>query len=86
MLGGNLASQRRPRGGELRERSDEENESISWRDREVLCGLFCQEKRQDGGGISGAIRVHPTQITDWRQQLRARVADVLGGSKPSARI
>ena len=27
--------------------------------------------------------VHPTQITDWKQQLLARVADVFGGSKSS---
>ena len=29
--------------------------------------------------------VHPTQITDWNQQLLARAADVVGGTKvPSA--
>jgi transposase len=27
--------------------------------------------------------VHPTQITDWKQQLLARVADGFGGSKSS---
>lgn len=26
--------------------------------------------------------VHPTQITEWKQQLLARAADVFGGSKP----
>jgi transposase len=26
--------------------------------------------------------VHPTQITDWKQQLLARAADVFGGTKP----
>ena len=26
-------------------------------------------------------RVHPTQITEWKQQLLARAADVFGGSK-----
>lgn len=26
--------------------------------------------------------VHPTQVTEWKQQLLARAADVLGGSKP----
>ncbi len=25
--------------------------------------------------------VHPTQITEWKQQLLARAADVLGGTK-----
>jgi transposase-like protein len=28
-------------------------------------------------------RVHPTQITEWKQQLLARAADVFGGSKPT---
>ncbi len=28
--------------------------------------------------------VHPTQITDWKQQLLARVADVFGGSTSPA--
>lgn len=27
--------------------------------------------------------VHPTQITDWKQLLLARAADVFGGAKPS---
>lgn len=26
--------------------------------------------------------VHPTQITEWKQPLLARAADVFGGSKP----
>jgi hypothetical protein len=26
--------------------------------------------------------VHPTQITEWKQQLLARSADVFGGSRP----
>ena len=29
-------------------------------------------------------RVHPTQITEWKQQLLARAADVFGGSKLTA--
>ena len=31
-------------------------------------------------------RVHPTQITEWKQQLLVRAADVLGGSKPMAEM
>ena len=27
--------------------------------------------------------VHPTQITEWKQQLLARAADVFGGNKPT---
>jgi transposase-like protein len=26
--------------------------------------------------------VHPTQVTEWKQQLLARAADVFGGAKP----
>ena len=28
--------------------------------------------------------VHPTQITEWKQQLLARAADVFGGNKPTS--
>lgn len=27
--------------------------------------------------------VHPTQITEWKQQLLARAVDVFGGTKPT---
>ena len=27
--------------------------------------------------------VHPTQITEWKQQLLAKAADVFGGTKPT---
>jgi transposase len=29
-------------------------------------------------------RVHPTQITEWKQQLLARAADAFGGTNPTA--
>ncbi|HRB81210.1 MAG TPA: IS3 family transposase [Nitrospira sp.] len=29
-------------------------------------------------------RVHPTQITEWKQQLLTRAADVFGGTKPTS--
>jgi len=28
--------------------------------------------------------VHPTQVTEWKQQLLGRAADVFGGIKPTA--
>ncbi len=28
--------------------------------------------------------VHPSQITEWKQQLLARAAEVFGGTKPTA--
>jgi transposase len=34
--------------------------------------------------LAEQFQVHPTQITDWKQQLLARAADVFGGSLPPA--
>ena len=34
--------------------------------------------------LAEQFQVHPTQITDWTQQLLARAADVFGGSPPPA--
>lgn len=34
--------------------------------------------------LAEQFQVHPTQITEWKQQLLARAADVFGGSKPPA--
>ena len=34
--------------------------------------------------LAEQFQVHPTQITEWKQQLLARVADVLGGTTPPA--
>ena len=33
--------------------------------------------------LAEQFQVHPTQITEWKQQLLARAADVFGGMKPS---
>lgn len=30
------------------------------------------------------VRVHPTQITEWKQQWLARAADVFGGTNPTS--
>ncbi len=32
--------------------------------------------------LAEQFHVHPTQISDWKQQLLARAADVFGGTKP----
>ena len=32
--------------------------------------------------LSEQFHVHPTQVTEWKQQLLARAADVFGGTKP----
>ena len=34
--------------------------------------------------LAEQFRIHPTQITEWKQQLLARAADVFGGTKPPA--
>ena len=36
--------------------------------------------------LSEQFHVHPTQVTEWKQQLLARAADVFGGSKPTAEM
>ena len=33
--------------------------------------------------LAEQFRVHPTQITEWKQQLLARAADVFGGTTPT---
>ena len=34
--------------------------------------------------LAEQFRIHPTQITEWKQQLLARAADVFGGTTPTA--
>jgi transposase len=34
--------------------------------------------------LSEQFHVHPTQVTDWKQPLLARAADVFGGTKPAS--
>jgi len=36
--------------------------------------------------LSEQFHIHPTQVTEWKQQLLARAADVFGGSKPTAEM
>ena len=33
--------------------------------------------------LAEQFRVHPTQITDWKQQLLARAAEAFGGTTPT---
>ena len=33
--------------------------------------------------LAEQFHVHPTQITEWKQQLLARAAEVFGGTKPT---
>lgn len=35
--------------------------------------------------LAEQFQVHPTQITEWKQQLQARASDVFGGPKPPPR-
>jgi len=34
--------------------------------------------------LAAPFQVHPPQITEWKQQLLARDADVFGGTRPTA--
>jgi transposase-like protein len=34
--------------------------------------------------LAECFQVNPTQITEWKQQLLARAADVFGGTKPAS--
>jgi len=34
--------------------------------------------------LSEQFHVHPTQVTEWKQQWLARAADVFGGTKPTS--
>ena len=34
--------------------------------------------------LAEQFHVHPTQITEWKQQWLARAADVFGGTKPTS--
>jgi len=34
--------------------------------------------------LAEQFQVHPMQITEWKQQLQARAADVFGGTTPTA--
>ena len=33
--------------------------------------------------LAEQFRIHPTQITEWKQHLLARAGDVFGGAKPT---
>ena len=35
------------------------------------------------GELAEQFQVHPTQITEWKQQVLARAADVFGGTTPT---
>jgi transposase-like protein len=34
--------------------------------------------------LSEQFHVHPTQVTEWKQQVLTRAADVFGGTKPTS--
>jgi len=44
------------------------------------------QRPQDVDGLSEQFCVHPTQITEWKQQLLVRAADVFGGTKPLSEV
>jgi len=83
VISGSLASPKPPSGGKPEERGDEENETESRGYLQGSGGVGRGQRRQDVGRAEH-FRVHPTQITEWKQQLLARAADVFGGTKPTS--
>ena len=84
MLSGRLASPKPSEGGEPEEHGNEENETQS-RDTVQSSGSIGAVKGDKTlAELAEHFRVHPTQITEWKQQLLAWTADVLGGSTPTA--
>ena len=84
MLSGSLASPKPAASGEPEEHGDDENETQSRGGIQGPGGLECVPGRQDAGRIAERFHVHPTQITEWKQQLLAQAVDVFGGATPTA--
>jgi len=84
VISGSLASPKPPEGGEPEEHGNEENETQSRGDFQGAGGLRRVKGDKTLAELATQFGVHPTQITEWKQQLLARAADVFGGSKPTA--
>ena len=84
VISGSLASPKPPGGGEPEERGDEKNETQSRGDLQGAGSIGRGQRRQDADRIGRALWRPSPQITEWKQQLLARAADVFGGTKPTA--
>jgi hypothetical protein len=82
VLSGRLASPKPPSGGEPKERGNETHETESLSDLEGQVALAAVKGEKTVAELTEQFRAHPTQITDWKQQLLVRAADVVGGSHP----
>jgi hypothetical protein len=86
VLSGSLASPKPPGGGEPEERGDEENDDgITGRHSRPKWPWRRSKATRRWPNWRSTFSVHPTQITEWKQQLLARAADVFGGTTPTAR-
>ncbi len=70
---------RRPKG-RTKERGDEANETQSWGGIQGQVAFAACKGDKTLAELATQFGVHPTQITEWKQQLLARVADVFGGT------
>jgi len=81
VISGSLASPTPVRGCRPKERGDEENETESRSDLQGAGGVGGGQMGTTLAELAEHFRVHLTQITEWKQQLLARAADVFGGTK-----
>ncbi|WHZ25495.1 MAG: Mobile element protein [Nitrospira sp.] len=75
---GSLASPKPPSGGVQKEQGDEENTTESRSDKAQVA-LAAVKGDKTLAELTEQFSIHPTQVTDWKQQRLARAADVFGG-------
>ena len=68
----------KPPGGALKEQGNEPNETATFRAQVALAAVKGDKTLAE---LAEQFSIHPTQITEWTQQLLARAADVFGGTK-----
>ncbi len=84
VISGSLASPKPPGGGKPEERGDEETETQYGATLKAQVALAAVKGDKTLAELSEQFHVHPTQVTEWKQQLLARAADVFGGTKPTS--
>lgn len=81
MVSGSLASPKPPEGGDTKERGDETNTTESRRTFKAQVALAAIKGDKTMAELAEQFSVHPMPITEWKQQLLARAAEVFGGAK-----
>ncbi|MEK6804530.1 MAG: IS3 family transposase, partial [Nitrospirota bacterium] len=57
------------------------NHGVTFKAQVALAAVKGDKTRAE---LAEQFQVHPTQITEWKQQLLARAADVFAGTKPAS--